>query len=98
MWLYALLAVAVAVALLRIVLRARRELPGAKLGDFVPVEIPRSLDGRPLAMGTRLDVGAALEKAGVPMNEVRGLIDTRNDAALLERYWALHDTEAPPKP
>ena len=80
-------------------LRARCELAGAKLGDFVSVKVPRNLDDGPLAMGTRLDVAAALAKAGVPRHEVRGLIDTRNDAALLARYWALHDTDtAQPKP
>jgi len=42
-------------------------------------------------MGTRLDVAASLKKAGVLMAQLRTWIDAKDDAALLARYWELHD-------
>ncbi len=42
-------------------------------------------------MGTRLDVAASLKKAGVSRDQLRTWIDARDDAALLARYWELHD-------
>ena len=87
-WL-ALPIVFVAVALFA--LRARARLRGMRAGDLVKVAIPRQLDA-PLAMGTRLDIGAALKKAGTSMDEVRPLLDRQQDQELLDRYWKLSDS------
>jgi hypothetical protein len=91
---YVLIGIFTAIGLALIALKARRLLPGAKLGDFVRVPIPRSTSGRSLAMGTRLDVAAALKKAGTPPDELRRLIDARDDDELLRRYWAHHDAQS----
>jgi len=72
-------------------LKLRARMGGSvRLGDFVKVPIPRTLD-RPLATGTRLDIAAALKKAGTPPAELRPLLDGEHDAELLERYWKLKD-------
>lgn len=55
------------------------------------VRVPRTDEDGPLAMGTRLDVAASLKKAGVSRDQLRTWIDARDDAALLARYWELHD-------
>jgi hypothetical protein len=59
-------------------------------GDFVRVAIPRTAD-RPLAMGTRLDVAAALKKRGHGADELRPLLDGAHDQELLDRYWKEQD-------
>ena len=71
-------------------LRARAQLRRLRRGDLVKVPIPRTLAG-PLAIGTRLDAGAALKKAGMPTRAVRALLDGDHDQELLDRYWALKD-------
>lgn len=88
-WIYILVAVIPVVVL---ALRFKQAFPGGlKKGDFLRVSVPRTAEDGPLAMGTRLDVAASLKKAGVPMEQIRTWIDTQDDAALLERYWELHD-------
>jgi hypothetical protein len=72
------------------VLRARARLRGMRAGDLFKVEVPRQL-ARPLAMGTRIDIGAVLKKAGTPAAEIRPLLDGQHDRELLDRYWALRD-------
>ena len=57
-----------------------------KTGDLWKVKIPRTLD-KPLAMGTRLDIAAALAKDGVSKDEIRTLTDGAHDRELLARYW-----------
>lgn len=82
-----------AIALLTAVLvglRARAQLRRLRRGDLVRVPIPRTLAG-PLSTGTRLDAGAALKKAGMPIHEVRALTNGDHDQELLDRYWALID-------
>ena len=69
-------------------LRARARLKGLRAGDLVRVPIPRTLD-QPLAMGTRLDIAAALKRAGIARDEIRPLLDGDHDQELLDRYWAL---------
>jgi hypothetical protein len=89
---YVLLGGGVLLAALTLLLKLRGAFPdGVKAGDFWKVEVPRTLQDGPLAMGTRLDIGALLKKSGVPLDVVRGLIDAGNDAELLRRYWALRD-------
>ena len=89
-WLYLL--VALIPLLLLLALRFKQAFQGGlKKGDFLRVDVPRTDEDGPLAMGTRLDVAASLKKAGVPMDQIRTWIDRKDDAALLERYWALHD-------
>ena len=61
-----------------------------RMGDLIKVEIPRRL-GDPLATGTRMDCAAALNKAGVPREEVARLVDGAHDQDLLDRYWAVRD-------
>lgn len=86
---YVLLGLAVAGGAFIIYLRGRQQLKGAQLGDFVKVAIPRTLEnGRPLAVGTRLDIAAALKKKGVPVETLRPLIDGGRDAELLALYWS----------
>ena len=68
-------------------LRARARMKGLRAGDLVKVPIPRELAG-PLAIGTRLDIGAALKQRGMPRAEVRLLLDGEHDEELLQRYWA----------
>jgi hypothetical protein len=83
----------VAVVVLNVVifaLRTRSRMRGMQTGDFIKVSIPRTADG-PLAMGTRLDIAAALIKAGTPRAELRPLIESHDDQALLDRYWAMID-------
>ena len=92
-WLYILVAL---VPLLFLALRFKQAFPGGlKKGDFLSVAVPRTDEDGPLAMGTRLDVAASLKKAGVPMDQIRTWIDAKNDAALLARYWELHDAAEP---
>jgi hypothetical protein len=79
------IAFAVAVGLL-VVLKVMRGMRGMRAGDFVKVKIPRTVD-RPLAMGTRLDIAAALTKRGHKAETVRPLIDGDHDQALLDAYW-----------
>jgi hypothetical protein len=76
-------------------LRARARLRGLRRGDLVKAPIPRQLAG-PLAVGTRLDIGAALKKAGVPPDKIRPLLDGQHDQELLDRYWALADHQGTP--
>jgi hypothetical protein len=83
MWMSAGLAAVSLIALVSFLARS-------KVGDFVKVEIPRTL-GAPLAMGTRLDCAAALKKAGVPREEIAPLVDGRHDQELLDRYWQVKD-------
>ena len=88
-WLYPLVAL---IPLVLLALRFKQAFPGGlKKGDFLRVSVPRTDEDGPLAMGTRLDVAASLKKAGVPMDQLRTWIDAKDDAALLERYWELHD-------
>jgi hypothetical protein len=75
-------------------LRARARLRGLRAGDLAKVPIPRELHG-PLAMGTRLDIGAALKAAGVARDDIRPLLDGEHDQELLDRYWAL--AQRPPR-
>ena len=63
-----------------------------RAGDLVRVAIPRTAE-RPLATGTRLDVAAALEKAGESRAEVSALLQAGDDAELLRRYWRIKDAE-----
>ena len=87
-WTYLLVAF---VPLVLLALRFKQAFPkGLQKGDFLRVEVPRTAEAGPLAMGTRLDVAASLKKAGVPMDQLRAWIDAKDDAALLERYWELH--------
>jgi hypothetical protein len=58
-----------------------------KKGDLFRVAIPRTLD-KPLAMGTRLDIAAALAQDGVSRDEIRTLVDGAHDRELLARYWS----------
>lgn len=81
-----ILGVVVLVNALVLMLRARRRLRGLRTGDLVKVPIPRTLE-RPLAMGTRLDIAAELKKRGVPLDELRPLLDGNHDQELLDRYW-----------
>ena len=70
------------------VLRVRTKLGGEfRAGDFFKTTIPRTLD-RPLAMGTRLDIAAALKKRGTTREELKPLLDGNHDQELLDRYWA----------
>ena len=70
------------------VLRVRAKLDGEfRAGDFFKTSIPRTLE-RPLAMGTRLDIAAALKKRGMAREEIKQLLDRNNDQELLDRYWA----------
>ncbi len=72
-----------------IVVRVRARFPGAKLGDFVRVAVPRELPpGERLARGTRLDIAAELQKAGQDPDELRRLVEAGEDQLLLQRYWA----------
>ena len=84
---YIIIAIAIALAALLFVARMRAKLGPIRAGDFVKVAIPRTLE-RPLAMGTRLDIAAALKKRGVPPDELRPLLDGNHDQELLDRYWA----------
>jgi hypothetical protein len=59
---------------------------GLRAGDFIKVAIPRTAD-KPLAMGTRLDIAAALKKRGTNAAELRPLLDGAHDQELLDRYW-----------
>jgi hypothetical protein len=80
---------AAAVGLLIVVLRLRSHFPqGLKAGDLVKVDIPRELGDGPLAMGTRMDILAALKRRGVPAEELRALASADDDRALLAKYWA----------
>jgi len=56
-------------------------------GDLWKVAIPRTVQGQ-LAMGTRIDVAAALKKRGVPREEIDRLFDGAHDQELLDRYWS----------
>jgi hypothetical protein len=88
-WPYVLVALIPGVIL---ALRFKQAFPGGvNKGDFFKVDVPRSAEDGPLATGTRLDVAASLKKAGIPMEQIRAWIDAKDDAALLERYWELHD-------
>jgi hypothetical protein len=60
-------------------------------GDLWKVAIPRTVTGQ-LAMGTRIDIAAALKKRGVPREETDRLFDGAHDQELLDRYWS---TEPP---
>jgi hypothetical protein len=84
---YLVIAIAIGLAVLVFVMRARAKLGPLRAGDFMKVAIPRSLDG-PLAMGTRLDIAAALKKRGTSPTELRPLLDGNHDQELLDRYWA----------
>jgi hypothetical protein len=88
-----IIVVGVALAVLGFALKVARTVGPMKLGDLASVPIPRS---GPLAMGTRLEVAAALKKAGATQAEVRALIETGNDEELLRRYWELKDEEEDP--
>lgn len=84
---YALIGIAVVVGGLVLVLKLRRAFPdGLRGGDFIKGAIPRTAD-KPLAMGTRLDVAAALKKRGHKADELRPLLDGAHDQELLDRYW-----------
>jgi hypothetical protein len=61
-------------------------------GDLMKVAIPKTVTGQ-LAMGTRLDVMAALKKRGMSADDVRTLADA-GDQALLDRYWATQPPSA----
>ena len=61
-----------------------------RAGDFTKVAIPRTAD-EPLAMGTRLDIAAALKKRGHKVDELRPLLDGAHDQELLDRYWKAMD-------
>jgi hypothetical protein len=79
-------------------LRARARLRGLRLGDLVKVPVPRQLAG-PLAIGTRLDIGAALKESGMNRDEIRALLDGDHDQELIDRYWSLPGaTGATPPP
>jgi hypothetical protein len=79
------IAFAVAVGLL-VVAKVMRSMKGVRAGDFVKVKIPRTLE-RPLAMGTRLDMAAALKKRGYKPEALRPLLDGKHDQELLDAYW-----------
>jgi hypothetical protein len=84
---YLLVGLALTFGAVFLVLRIRRAFPdGFRAGDFVKVAIPRTADS-PLAMGTRLDVAAALKKRGHAPADLRPLLDGRHDQELLDRYW-----------
>lgn len=89
MWTWA---IAIPLGLVVLFLMVRRAFPGGlKAGDFFSVAIPKSANP-PLAMGTRLDVMAALKKRGVAEDEIRRLGDGSHDQELLDRYWAEQPT------
>ena len=75
---------------LLIVVKVLRATGSMEAGDLVRVPIPRS---GPLAMGTRLDVAAALKKAGESTTDLSALVEARDDNELLRRYWELKDEE-----
>jgi hypothetical protein len=87
-WLYILVGAIVALALTVKVVR----MVGLA-GDLVSVPIPRS---GPLKIGTRIEVAAALKKAGANMADLGPLIDAHDDEELLRRYWELKDEEDDP--
>jgi hypothetical protein len=60
-------------------------------GDLWKVAIPRTVTGQ-LAMGTRIDIAAALKKRGVPREEIDRLFDGAHDQELLDRYWSSEPT------
>jgi hypothetical protein len=68
-------------------LRSRARLRSLRRGDLARMPIPRTLAG-PLAVGTRLDIGAALKKDGLSPDEIRPLLDGEHDQELLDRYWS----------
>ena len=83
--------IAIVVGGLLLVLKLRRAFPdGLRGGDFFKVEIPRTVD-KPLAMGTRLDIAAALKKRGHKPDDLRPLLDGAHDQELLDRYWKEKD-------
>ena len=85
-----IIVLAVAFTALVIVVKVVRVAGSMEAGDLVRVPIPRS---GPLAMGTRLDVVAALKKAGESPADLRALIEARDDDELLRRYWELKDED-----
>ncbi len=90
---FGVVAAAVVLGGLVVFLKVRRAFPdGVRAGDFVKVGIPRTAD-RPLAMGTRMDIAAALKKRGDSPGDLRSLIDGTRDQELLDRYWAASDRE-----
>jgi hypothetical protein len=83
---------AVLVASLVIAIKVFRVGSTMNAGDLMRVEIPRE---GPLAMGTRLDVAAALKKAGEDPAELQALIRAEDDEELLRRYWTWKYEEEP---
>jgi hypothetical protein len=83
-------AIVAGVAIGLVLLRWTIRYGAPRAGDFVKVAIPRMLD-KPLAMGTRLDIAAALKKAGTRREELAPLCDGAHDRELLDRYWAMKD-------
>jgi hypothetical protein len=85
-----IVAFACLVGVVAIVVGWRRTYGPMRMGDFFKVEIPRTLD-KPLAIGTRMDIAAALEKGGATREELATLCDGAHDRELLDRYWAMKD-------
>lgn len=82
MWYVVIIAITAVIMSLRI----WRALRGKGAGDFLKVAIPRTVD-KPLSMGTRLDIAAALKKHGAKPVDLRPLLDGAHDQELLDRYW-----------
>jgi hypothetical protein len=78
--------VSIALAAVIVTIKIWLAVRGKGAGDFFKVAIPRTLD-KPLAMGTRLDIAAALKKHGTQVDELRPLLDGAHDQELLDRYW-----------
>lgn len=83
--------IAVSLGVVVFLIKVRSAFPGGlKAGDFFSVAIPRKADP-PLAMGTRLDVMAALQKRGVPKETLQRFGTGAHDQEMLDLYWAEAD-------